>query len=177
MMSILLKSLSYWWGNYNRERIFRNQSKLCRAWRNTETPLQCLTPNFRPHYLTSAMKTRSENGKRVFSRNKVTRLYLVIMMRKQIYNRVHYCSALKRSRYIKHAFPESLLLYNVVLWTSLCVGRDKVCRIRAFYIIQEGMGRYEQMKKERMLTVFNFFCFFWGNFPYLNFNHNQNEVS
>ena len=143
----------------------------------TEIPLQCLTPKCWPYYLTSAIKTRSENGKCVFSRNKMTRLYLVIMTRTQIYNRVHYYSTLIRSRYIKYASPESLLLCNNTdLWTSHCGGRNKVCQIRAFYTIQEGMRRYKQMKRERMLTGFIFF-FFGGNFPNLNFYYNQNEVS
>ena len=179
------------------------------------------------------MKTRSENGKRVLSRNEMTRLYLVIMRRTQIYSRVHYYTTLIRSRwrqwqptpvllpggshgrrslvgynpwgckesdtterlhfhfslscigegngnplqcsclenprdggaswaavsgvaqsrtrlkwlssssgYIKYASPESLLLCNnMSLWTSHCLGRNKVCQIRAFYTIQKGMGR------------------------------------
>ena len=45
------------------------------------------------------MKTRSENGKRVLSRNEMTRLYLVIMRRTQIYSRVHYYTTLIRSRW------------------------------------------------------------------------------
>lgn len=96
----------------------------------------------------------------------MTRLYLVLMIRKEIYNRVHYYSTLISNEYIKYISSESLLLYNNVgLWTIHYVGRNKVCQIRSFYSIWEDIGRYVHNEEEEAVDSFYSFFFFEGICP------------
>lgn len=103
----------------------------------------------------------------------MTTRYLVIKIRKEIYNRLYlyYHSPSINTEYIKYIFSENLLLYNNVgLCTIHSVGKNEVI-----------LGGTSILKRKRLLTVFNFFFFLaeGGNLTSPSFySYDQkNEVS